>query len=153
MNYTSKDLDKICFKREFFYGYNREQINNILSKVCQDYESLTKQNDELQTNIEIMEETVKHYKTIEESLQHTLIIAQRTSENITNNATVKANNIIREAEIQAQDIISKANKKVENINLEYEEIKKCLDAYKIKSQTLLTSTMERLKESFDEKKD
>jgi cell division initiation protein len=151
MNYTTKELENICFKREILYGYNRGQINNILSKVCEDYELLKKENDELQTEITIMKETVKHYKTIEESLQHTLIIAQRTSETITNNATEKANNTIKEAEINAQKLINIANQKIENIKLEYEEIKKSLNTYKIRSQALLSTTIEILKNSFDEK--
>ncbi|KAB1439315.1 DivIVA domain-containing protein [Candidatus Galacturonibacter soehngenii] len=145
MHYTSKDLENICFKREFIYGYHRGQIDNILSKVREDYETLLKENDKLQSEIEIMKETVKHYKTIEESLQHTLILAQRTSENITNNAAEKANNTIREAEINAQKIINNANLKVEGIQQEFEELKKRLNVYRVKSQALLSSTMEIVK--------
>lgn len=145
MHYTSKDLENICFKREFIYGYDRGQINKILSKIREDYETLLKENDDLQSEITIMKETVKHYKTIEESLQHTLIIAQRTSENITNNAAEKANNTIREAEINAQKIINNANAKVEGIQQEFEELKKRLNVYRIKSQALISSTMEIIK--------
>lgn len=151
MNYTPNDLENICFKREFLYGYNREQVNKILSKVCEDYESLKQKNDELQTEIKIMKETVKHYKTIEESLQHTLIIAQQTSESITNIATEKADDIIKKAEINALNIINNANKKVDSIHREYEEAKKSLNIYKIKSQALLNSTMELLKSPVEEK--
>jgi cell division initiation protein len=151
MNYTPTDLENMCFKREFFYGYNKEQVNKILSKVSEDYEILKRENEELQTELKIMQETVKHYKTIEQSLQHTLIIAQQTSESITNNAGKKANDIIKEAEINAQDIINNANKKVESIHREYEEIKKSLNIYKIRSQALLNSTMELLKNPVEEK--
>jgi cell division initiation protein len=98
-----------------------------------------------------MKETVKHYKTIEESLQHTLIIAQQTSESITNIATEKADDIIKKAEINALNIINNANKKVDSIHREYEDAKKSLNIYKIKSQALLNSTMELLKNPFEEK--
>lgn len=150
MNYTPNDLENIGFKREFLYGYNREQVNKILSKVCEDYNSLKQDNDELQNEIKIMKETVRHYRTIEESLQHTLIIAQQTSESITSVATNKADDIIREAEINALNIINNANNKVDSIQHEYEVIKKSLDVYKIRSQALLNSTMELLKSPFEE---
>lgn len=149
MHFTPKDLDNICFKREFIYGYDREQINKILAKVREDYETLQKENDELQSEIIIMKETVQHYKTIEESLQHTLIIAQRTSENITNNATLRADNTIKEAEINAQKIINTANIKVEGIQQEYEELKRRLSIYKVKSHALLMSTLEVFKSTVD----
>lgn len=153
MNYTPKELENICIKSEFFYGYKRGQVDDILEKISKDYAELKKENEELQTNVTIMKETVQHYKTIEEALQHTLIVAQHTSENITNNAYEKANNIIKEAEINAQKLINEANKKVDNLNLEYEELKVSLNAYKIKSQTLLSSVMEVLKNPFDELND
>ncbi|OYO67818.1 hypothetical protein CG709_16990 [Lachnotalea glycerini] len=126
-------------------------MNKILAKISEDYEALNKENEEMQNEIVIMKETVKHYKTIEESLQHTLIIAQRTSENITDNATEKANNIISEAEKNAQDIVHNAYRKVDGINHEYEEIKKSLNIYKMRSQALLATTLEMLKVSDDEK--
>ncbi|MDF2941985.1 MAG: DivIVA domain protein [Herbinix sp.] len=150
MNYTPKDLEGIIFKREILYGYNREQVNKLLIKICEDYDTLKKENEELQKNITIMDENVHHYKTIEESLQHTLILAQRTSDTIKNNAYEKANNIIKEAEVSAQKIINEANQKVANISMDYEATKKSVSVFKLKSNALLMSMMEILKDPFEE---
>lgn len=150
MNYTPRDLKNVSFKTELLYGYNREQVKCMMDKIYQDYVMLQEKNEKLQTNIEIMEETVKHYKTIEESLQHTLVIAQKTSENMNLNACEKANKIIKDAEEAGQRVIQEANQKVEDIKREYEELKKYVNAYRVRSQTLLLSTLEMIKAPFEE---
>lgn len=150
MNYTPKDLENLSFKREFIYGYQRKQIDKVLSKMREDYELLLQEREGFQAENTIMRETVQHYKTIEESLQHTLILAQRTSEEIVKGANQKADNIIREADVRAQKIIDNANQQKEGIQQEFEEIKKRLNIYKVKSQALLTSTMEIIKDAANE---
>lgn len=151
MNYSPKDLESIAFKKKIFQGYDRVQVNNILAMVREDYDTLNKENDDLHKNIAIMKETVQHYKIIEESLQHTLILAQHTSESMKTVAIEKAKNIVKEAEISAKKIINEANLQVAKTKYEYEDTKKSLNAYKAKSQALLLSLLEILKQPFEEK--
>ena len=50
---------------------------------------------ELKDKLALLNEGLQHYKTIEDSLQNTLLVAQQTGEEIKNNAYEKAENIIR----------------------------------------------------------
>lgn len=146
MNYAVKDLENISIKKDLLNGYNVLMVENILAKVREDYALFKKELDDLKNNLIVMTEKVQHYKTIEESLQHTLIIAQHTSENIKNNALEKANNIIREAEVAAQKLLNDASQQVAKIRQEYDEAKNNLTAYKTKSSSVLLSLVEYFKQ-------
>lgn len=145
MNYTVSDLDNLNLKNDWLYGYNRTQVERILARVKEDYYDFAQEISNLQNEVAVMKATVQHYKTIEESLQHTLIIAHSTGESIKINAAEKAENIIREAEIKAKKIVEDAELHVEKIKSEYEEIKSSLSCYKLKTQSLLSSFQDLLK--------
>jgi len=147
MNYTPNDLDNIKFKKNFT-GYNEDQVNDVLDSVIQDYELYIKENIELKDRISVLNEGIQHYKNIEESLQNTLVVAQQTGEEIKKNAYDKADNIVKEAEIRSQKIINDANQEVIKIRFEYEEMKKRLHLFKTKSETLILSQLELLKQLF-----
>lgn len=147
MNYTPNDLDNLKFKKNFM-GYNEDQVNDVLDSVIQDYELYIKENIELKDRISVLNEGIQHYKNIEESLQNTLIVAQQTGEEIKKNAYDKADNIIRDSELKAQKLLNDANQDVIKIRFEYEEMKKRLHLFKTKSETLLLSQLELLKQLF-----
>ncbi|HEY5584483.1 MAG TPA: DivIVA domain-containing protein [Ruminiclostridium sp.] len=147
MNYTPNDLDNIKFKKNFM-GYNEDQVNDVLDSAIQDYELYIKENIELKDRISVLNEGIQHYKNIEESLQSTLLVAQQTGEEIKKNSYDKSENIIKEAELKAQKILNDANQEVIKIHFEYEDMKKRLHLFKTKSETLLLSQLEVLKQMF-----
>lgn len=149
MNYTPNDLQNITFKKVFM-GYSEDAVNEVLDKIIEDYSEYIRENIELKDKVALLNEGLQHYKTMEESLQNTLVVAQQTSEDIKKNAYEKAENIIKEAEIKAQKIINEANEEVMKIKYEYEEMKKRLHVFKSKTETLLVSQLELLKQMFEE---
>jgi cell division initiation protein len=150
MNYTPNDLQNITFKKSFM-GYSEDMVNDVLDKIIEDYSAYIRENVELKDKLALLNEGLQHYKTIEESLQNTLLVAQQTGEDIKKNAYEKADNIIRDAEIKAQKLINDANQEVVKVNFEYEEAKKKLHVFKSKCETLLMSQLELLKQIFEEK--
>ena len=145
MNYTPNDLQNLTFKKGML-GYNEDQVNDVLDKVIEDYGRYIHENIELKDRIAVLNEGIQHYKTIEESLQNTLLVAQQTSEDIKKNAYEKAENIIKEAELRAQKILNEANQEVIKVRYEYDDLKKKLHIFKSKSETLLLSQLEVLRQ-------
>jgi len=139
----------MVFKKSIF-GYNEDMVNETLDKVIEDYSAYIRENIELKDKLALLNESLQHYKSIEESLQNTLLAAQQTGEEIKKNAYEKAENIIKDAELRAQKIINDANQEVVKLKLEYEDLKKRLHVFKTKSEALLMSQMEMLKQLFDE---
>jgi cell division initiation protein len=149
LNYTPNDLQNMTFKKSLM-GYNEDQVNEVLDRVIEDYSAYVHENIELKDRISVLNDGIQHYKVIEESLQNTLIVAQQTSEDIKRNAYEKAENIIKEAEIKAQRQLNDANQEVVKIRFEYEEMRKRLHIFKSKSETLLLSQLEVLKQMFED---
>ena len=149
MNYTPNDLQNIVFKKSFM-GYNEDAVNEVLDKVIEDYSAYVHENIELKDKIALLNEGLQHYKTIEESLQNTLMVAQQTGEDIKKNAYEKADNIIRDSELKAQKMLNDASQEVVKLRFEYEDMRKRLHIFKAKAETLLLSQLEVLKQMFDE---
>ncbi|NLK86827.1 MAG: DivIVA domain-containing protein [Clostridiaceae bacterium] len=149
MNYTPNDLQNLTFKKQVM-GYSEDMVNDVLDKIIEDYSAYIKENVELKDKLALLNEGLQHYKTIEESLQNTLLVAQQTGEDIKKNAYEKADNVIREAEIRAQKLINDANQEVVKIKFEYEDSKKKLHVFKSKCEMLLMSQLELLKQIFEE---
>ena len=149
MNFTPNDLQNITFKKGM-RGYSEDAVNDVLDKVLEDYSAYIRENVELKDKLALLNDGLQHYKTIEESLQNTLLVAQQTGEDIKKNAYEKAENVIREAEVRAQKIINEANQEVIKIKFEYEDMSKKLYIFKSKCEMLLMSQMELLKQMFEE---
>jgi len=150
MNYTPEELKSISIKRSILDGYNKKQVNNLLVLINEDYTRLVKDNEEMKSKISGMNETIKHYKILEESLQHSILVAQHTSEQIKVNACEKAQLITNEAELNAQKLLSAANLEVIKTRGKYEEVKAELFTFKTKTEALLQSQLELLKQMFTE---
>lgn len=148
MNFTPNDLQNISIRKNIM-GYNEEAVKDIIEKVIEDYTSFIKENIEIKDRLSMLNDSITHYKHIEESLQNTLLVAQQTGEDIKKNAYEKADNILKEAEIRAQKVLNDANQDVIKIKYEYEEMKKRLYLFKSKSETLLISQLEVLKQMFE----
>ncbi len=149
MNYTPNELQNLVFKKAV-RGYSEDQVNDVLDKIIEDYSAYIRENIELKDRLAVLNEGIQHYKTIEESLQNTLVVAQQTGEDIKKNAFEKADNIIKDAEVRAQKMINDASQEVVKVKFEYEETKKKLYVFKSKSETLLMSQLEVLKQMFGE---
>ncbi|MEI6603023.1 MAG: DivIVA domain-containing protein [Clostridia bacterium] len=148
MNYNVLDIQNLKIKKVAF-GYAEDTVKEILDKICEDYTVLTRENYDLKEKLSVLNDGIKHYKTMEESLQSTLIIAQQTGEEVKRNAVEKADNIMREAELKAQQIVMEANKSLAAAKNETEEALKRSAILKIKLENILKTELELLNQIDD----
>ncbi|BCS81198.1 DivIVA domain-containing protein [Anaerocellum diazotrophicum] len=141
---TPQDIESKTFKRVYIGGYSIEDVEEFLDQVLKDYEALYKENLELKDKIALLNENIQNYKTIEETLQNTLIVAQSTAEEIKKVAYQKAETIIKEAEMKASKMIEEANSKVLQITYEYGELKKRYQLFLNKFRNLLQTELSAL---------
>lgn len=144
VNYTSADLKRVTLKKALFDGYSKKQVDTLLAKIIEDYAEMSNSINQLKCEITSLNEAVQHYKVLEESLQHSILVAQHTAEQIKANACYKAKNIVDEAEIKAQKIIDEAAEKVRNIQVRYEQLKAEVYTFKTKSEALIKAQMDVL---------
>ncbi len=89
---------------------------------------------------------MEHYKTIENTLQNTLIMAQSTAEEVKSVAKQQADQIIGEAKINAEKEVDALNNAIAIKHKELEDIQKQFDVYKAKMESILISQLELLKD-------
>ena len=94
----------------------------------------------------MLNQGIQHYKSIEETLQNALIVAQGTAETVKQNAKAEADNILKQAEINANKSVDEIKKQIMEKEIQYGETKKQFDVYKAKMEALLISQLEILKE-------
>lgn len=147
---TPLDIENKRFSKQMMNGYSVEEIDEFLDQLTIDYQTLYKENSSLKEKIEEMEMSINHYKTIESTLQNTLVMAQSTADEIKKIANQQADQIVKEAEIQAKESVSSIKNQALDEMRNMEEVKKQFEVYKAKMEALLISQLELLKDMKEE---
>ena len=98
---TPMDIENKEFKKGF-RGYNEEEVDEFLDIVKEDFENLYRENLDLKEKLKLYQEQVSRYKSIEETLNATLITAQTAAEDTCSAANKKAKIIVEEAELRKE---------------------------------------------------
>lgn len=143
---TPLDIENKKFQKQMMNGYNVDEVDDFLDEITVDYEKLYKENTELRAEIERSKGDLEKYKNIEQTLQNTLVMAQKAADDIKNNAQDEADSIIRNARSKMQESVDELTKESETRKREFAETKKQFDIYRAKMEALLISQLELLKD-------
>ena len=143
---TPLDIENKKFSKQVVNGYNVEEVDDFLDDLTVDYEKNYKEITELRTKVEELNKSLEHYKTIETTLQNTLVMAQTTAEDIKNVAKQQADQIINDAKSSAKQQADELENQIVLKTKELDDIKKQFDIYKAKMESLLISQLELLKD-------
>ena len=83
-------------------GFDKKDVETFMSEVASDYSMLYRSNVELNDKVKTLNESLQHYKSIEDSMQKALTISEKTSEETITAANDKASQIVREAELKCR---------------------------------------------------
>lgn len=148
--YTPLDIENKKFAKQIMNGYSVEEVDDFLDQLTLDYEKMYKESNENKKRIEALEKSVEHYKTIEGTLQNTLVMAQSAADEVKNIAKQQAEQIVKEAEGNARKSADDLTQSIVIKRKELEDVEKQFDIYKAKMESLLISQLELIK---DMKKD
>ena len=143
---TPLDIENKRFSKQMMNGYSVEEVDDFLDELTADYSKNYKENSELRSRVEELNKSLDHYKSIESTLNNTLVMAQSTSEDIKKVAQQQAEQIINEAKSNAQKQVDDLNNELIAKTKEIEDVKKQFDIYKAKMESLLISQLELLKD-------
>ena len=129
---TPMDIHNKEFKHSF-RGYNEDEIDEFLDRVVNDYEKLFRENDKLKEEVARLQKDADSYQEREKSINDTLLLAQKTSQEVTENARQTAadmkenavkecENMRQEAEMEAKKKLDEASNKVRAIVAEYDRL-------------------------------
>jgi len=133
MDFENKEFAKVLG------GYNKSDVDEFFRILLQDYKELYMNNISLKDKVNVLSGSVSKYKSMEDVLQNTLVVAQSTSEDLKKNATEKARDIIEHAENQAGAIIMDAQSRLGKLELEMNNLKIQVANYKNQIKQVLNA--------------
>ncbi len=144
-------------------GYDVKQVDTWIQKVKEHYEKPYVENHELREKLARTEESVVHYRDLEDALQRTLVMAQKSAEDMRGNAERESKIMLEQAELaartvkqkaeeesermlseaarKAEEMIQLADERVGAILEEYRRLEKQANVFKIKFKALLEAQL------------
>jgi len=145
---TPLDIRKQEF-RKAFRGFDCEEVEAFLDIMADEFEKLTGENLELREKVRNLEGTLAEYRKLEETLRDTLVTAQKTTDQVQQNAKREAELILKDAELKAEQIVEEARRRVSQISAQIAELRSQRDSLIAKLRAICNSQIELL-ESFEE---
>ncbi len=139
------DIQNKEFERKL-KGYDCDAVDDFLDLVIQDYEALCKENVALKEKTRLLSETVENYKTIEDTLHHSLDVARQSAQDIKNNATMEAQAIVNRAKLDATRLARQIDEEHIKKHREMLQITQEIDAYKQKIKSMCNDVLKTIDE-------
>ena len=138
---TPLDIETKVFKTSLG-RYKKDEVDEFMKTVMTDYKELYMERIALKDKIVALTEAVSRYKSMEDVLQSSIVVAQSTGEEVKRAASDKAKNIVEEAEIKANAIIVDAQQKVSRIDMEMSNMKIQLSSYRRQMEQILKNALD-----------
>jgi len=143
---TPLDVENKRFSKQMMNGYNVEEVDDFLDEIGADYAKKNRDLQEKDKQLEDLKKEIEKYKSLESTLQNTLVMAQSTAEEVKNVAKQQADQLVAEAKSTAEREAIELEQKVTLKKRELDSLQKQFDIYKAKMESLLISQLELLKE-------
>ncbi|RFU63353.1 DivIVA domain-containing protein [Peribacillus glennii] len=143
MTLTPLDIHNKEFSKGF-RGYDEDEVNEFLDQIIKDYEIILREKKELENKLNEVYDRLGHFKSIEETLNKSIIIAQEAGEEVKRNAQKEAKLIIKEAEKNADRIVNDSLSKARKIAMDIEELKKQSKVFRTRFKMLVEAQLDLL---------
>ena len=150
MRITPMDIEQQEFTRSF-RGYNEEEVDDFLDKIVKDYEELINENVRLNEEIEKMQEKLKEFSQIEETLRSALLNAQKSAEEMKERVEDEAKIIIEKAEMEAKALKQQVFQREDLVKSEIDNLRRYKFIFKEKFKSMLNLYLKMIEnEDFEE---
>lgn len=130
--------------------YDREEMDEYLEFVFENYKELYNENQELHKNIKKLDEGIQYYRSIESTMQKALVLAEKTAKETKDAALLKAEAIEKDAATKAEQIVEKAEQEYNNLKDRSVQLVQQFNQYKLQLKKVASAQLELvMSESFD----
>ena len=148
---TPLDIHNHQFKKSF-RGYNENEVDDFLDRIVADFEKLQRDNERLKNQVETLNREIEQYRKLEKNLNDTLMVAQRTADevisvakknadNLKENTALECQNIRNQTQHEAQQLLDGATIKRDEILSEYARLVREKHEFMLKLRTMLESEL------------
>ncbi len=125
-------------------GYNADEVDDFLDLVGKDYEKLYKENADQKEEIKRLNQSLEQYKSMEATLQQSIVLAQTAAEDIKKSAAEKANVIVNEAQSKSEDMCRQYDMDIQNKKNELSGMQAEVSGYKTRIKGICSAILEML---------
>ena len=136
--------------RTTIYGYNKSDVASFVKEVASEYESIYEKLKNVTLEAESLRKENEKYKSLEKTLNDTLLLAQETSANAQKAAYAQSKLIVEDARNNASKIVNNSLIKAQNIEREAEELQRKVISYKKRFIALVESQVDEM-DKFEER--
>ncbi|MFD1471455.1 DivIVA domain-containing protein [Companilactobacillus mishanensis] len=136
-----------------FRGYDREQVDQFLNQVVNDYDLALQQNSQLQKDLKQVQSQLKYFTEMKDALNQSIIVAQDAADKVKANAEKEAQIISEDAQQKARDLLDQsttksnqiledASDKARQVTIETDDLKGKTNAFRITLQNMLQQQLD-----------
>lgn len=130
-------------------GYDKKDVDSFMKEIVDSYELIYREKMELTDKVNVLNDALQNYKTIEKTMQKALMLAQKTAEETQETALRNAHAIEKEAMTKSEIIVSDAKRELERIHQKTVQLCQQYEKYKLQFKNLAAAQIELLEtESF-----
>jgi cell division initiation protein len=143
---TPIDIQHKSFKKAL-QGYDRAEVDQFLDEIIETLEDDAQHIAALQAEINDLKERISHFKAMEESLQNTLVLAQRTADEVKASAHKEADLIKEQARIAAEREIGSFTEAASEARREHQRAIEATEKAKSELRSLLMTHLALLEKT------
>ena len=126
--FTPQQIEQIAFGTATFGGYNKNDVDEFLEPLTEDYITLYKENALLKSKMKVLVTKLEEYRSNETSMKEAIVNAQQTCDKMVREAEEKCAALIEEANTTANLNSKAADAMVAAEQARVEEAKRLADA-------------------------
>lgn len=143
---TPVDIQHKSFKKAL-QGYDRADVDGFLDEIIETLEDEAQHRAALEAEIADLKERVSHFKAMEESLQNTLVLAQRTADEVKASAHKEADLIREHARLAGEREIAGYNDAIADVRREHQRAVEAAEKTRSELRSLLMTHLALLERS------
>lgn len=143
MHISPLDIRKQPF-RKVLHGFDPDAVSSFLQMVASEYEAIIRSNNELASQLNVLEQRLEGYTRIERTLNETLLTAQRATDEARINAQREAELIIKDAMLRAERYEDEARNRVHVMESELVTLRNQRDSFLARFKSLLSTQLSLL---------
>lgn len=127
-------MDKFHYEAN---GYNRSEVNAFIERVIRETEGIINKCQEQKDEIKDLKDKLESYKVLEDSINKSIVNAEKTSDNIKRLAREEANVIVSDAKNNASRIVNDALIRSERIEQQADVLERNIKIFKRKLKIIV----------------
>ena len=146
MKITPLDIEHKEFKKSL-QGYAREEVDQYLDEIAESFEEQIAERGKLETELSELRERVAHFDAIKDTLQNTLVFAQRNADEMKAAAHKETDLIKERAKLEINDELQDLRRKIDEARSELARMQDQMATVKHDLRSFLTRHLTLIEES------